>query len=71
MHKKKFNSIIWKEGSWYVAKLVGIELASQGKTKREAVKNLTEALELFLEDEKLDTNMIAAPSKVETATVYA
>jgi predicted RNase H-like HicB family nuclease len=29
-----------------------VELASQGKRKKEALKNLKEALELYFEDEK-------------------
>jgi len=43
--------MIWREGDWFVAKTIGLELASQGKTRREALKNLQEALKLFLENE--------------------
>jgi len=35
----------------FVAKFLEIELASQGKTKTEALKNLKESLDLYLEDE--------------------
>jgi hypothetical protein len=48
-HKKTLPVLVWKEGSLFVAKIVGIELASQGKTKKEAVKNLEEALDLYLQ----------------------
>lgn len=41
-----FHSILWKEREWYVAKCIEIELASQGKTKKEALENLSEALSL-------------------------
>jgi len=45
--------LLWKEKQWFVAKCVEVEVASQGKTKREALKNIEEALELYFEDEKL------------------
>ena len=47
------NALVWKEDNLYVAKAVEIELASQGKTKKEALDNLKEALELYFEDEKI------------------
>lgn len=34
-----------------MAKTLGLELASQGRTKEEALKNLQEALDLFLDGE--------------------
>lgn len=45
--------LVWKEGGWFVAKCVEVEVASQGKTKKEALRNIEEALELYFEDEKL------------------
>jgi predicted RNase H-like HicB family nuclease len=35
MAKKKIPAVVWKEGEWYVAKPLNIEVASQGKTKKE------------------------------------
>lgn len=64
--------MVWKEGSLFVAKFVGLELASQGKTKKEALKNLKEALDLYMEDEgvKIPTSQI--PQKLEISNiVYA
>lgn len=46
----KVTVIIQKEENWYVAKCVENNVASQGKTIEEAIKNLREALELFYED---------------------
>lgn len=51
MRSKALHTIVWKENKIFVAKILEIELASQGKTKKEAVDNLKEALELYLEDE--------------------
>ena len=48
----KFNVIIQKEENWYVAKCIDNNVTSQGKTIEEAIANLKEALELFLQDEE-------------------
>jgi len=47
------HALIWKEGKWYVAKGVEVEMASQGKSKEEAIKNLNEAIELYFTDEQV------------------
>ena len=51
MKAQVLNAIVWKEEKIYVAKFLELELASQGKTKEEAIKNLKEAFALYLEDE--------------------
>ena len=43
--------IIQKEEEWYVAKCVENNVASQGKTIEEAIRNLTEAVQLYYEDD--------------------
>ena len=48
----KYNVIIEKEEKWYVAKCIDNNIASQGTTIEEALKNLKEAIELYYEDEK-------------------
>ena len=48
----KYNVIIQKEENWYVAKCLDNNVASQGKTIEEAMKNLKEALELYIQDEE-------------------
>jgi len=40
------HALLWKEGNLYVSKCLEIEVASQGKTKEEAIFNLEEALSL-------------------------
>ena len=47
----KYNVIIEKEENWYVAKCIDNNVASQGKTVEEALNNLKEAIELYLENE--------------------
>ena len=46
----KSTIIIQQEENWYVATAVESGVASQGKTTDEALKNLSEALELYYED---------------------
>ena len=41
------NILIIKEDKWYIAKCLDNNVASQGKTKEEAIHNLKEALELY------------------------
>jgi predicted RNase H-like HicB family nuclease len=48
---QKFSAIVHKEDDWYVSWYPDIDIASQGKTVEEAVANLKEAMELYLEDE--------------------
>ena len=45
----KFSAIIEKEGKWYVALCPELDVASQGKTMEDSLKNLKEAVELYLE----------------------
>jgi len=41
---KETSALVWREGALYVAKSLQVEIASQGKTKKEA-------LELYFEKE--------------------
>ena len=53
---KQFTAVIQQEGKWFVALCPEWDVASQGRTIEEARKNLTEAVELLLEE--------AAPSEL-------
>ncbi len=50
----QFSSIINKENNLFVAFCPELDLASQGETIEEALRNLKEAIELYLEDEDVD-----------------
>lgn len=67
--KKTLHAIIWKEDTLFVAKFLELELASQGKTKKEALTNLKEALDLYLEDEPLKKFYLPKIEKVDTQLV--
>ncbi|HIH18918.1 TPA: type II toxin-antitoxin system HicB family antitoxin, partial [Candidatus Micrarchaeota archaeon] len=45
-----FTAIIQKEEDMYVARCAEVGTVSQGKTKAEALKNLKEATELYIEE---------------------
>ena len=47
---RTFTALIHKEEDWYVADCPEIGTVSQGKTVEEAIANLTEATELYLEE---------------------
>jgi len=53
--KTRFNVIVQKDETWYVAMCIDNSVASQGKTVEEALDNLKEALELYYEDAPLLT----------------
>jgi predicted RNase H-like HicB family nuclease len=49
--KLTFSSVVWREAHMYVSWCPDLDIASQGKTVEEALNNLKEAIELYLEDE--------------------
>jgi len=51
---KELNYIVWKEDDYYISQCLNVEVASFGKTIEEAIQNLVEAVELYLEDEKIE-----------------
>jgi predicted RNase H-like HicB family nuclease len=58
MRKIDLKSVVWKEGKFYVSQCLEVDVSSFGKTKKEALAMLQEALELYFED-------IPVPKKVE------
>jgi predicted RNase H-like HicB family nuclease len=47
----QFSTIITKENHLYVAHCPELDITSQGETIEDAINNLKEAIELYLEDE--------------------
>jgi predicted RNase H-like HicB family nuclease len=46
---RPFSATVSREGKWYVAQCLEVDVASQGATEAEALANLKEALELHFE----------------------
>jgi predicted RNase H-like HicB family nuclease len=65
-----FSAILWKEGKLQIAWSPELDIASQGKNVEDALSNLREAIELYLEDEDakipLDRSPILTTLSVET-----
>ena len=55
MHNE-FTAIIEKDEDWFIAYCAEVPGANgQGKTKEQCLKNLSEAIELILEDRRQDS----------------
>lgn len=67
--KVNFTVSIKKEGKWYVAHCVELDIASQGRTQEEAEKNIKEAVQLYLEENRELISVLKSPSKVETLSL--
>ena len=59
MHLK---NVVWKEGKYYVAQCLNVEVSSFGERKDGALKNLQEALALYFEEnDELELLKVEAP----------
>ncbi len=47
MARITLKNIVWKEGKYYVSQCLNVDVSSFGDTKKEALANLDEALELY------------------------
>ena len=71
MKKINLKNIVWKEGKYYVAQCLNVDVSSFGKTKKEALASLNEALELYFEDaKKSDFTKIERPEIVHSSLSY-
>ncbi|MCL7414928.1 MAG: type II toxin-antitoxin system HicB family antitoxin [ANME-2 cluster archaeon] len=52
MHEFNVTAVIWQEDDIYVSKCSELEVASAGDTPQEALENLKEAVELYIENAK-------------------
>ncbi len=52
------KSVVWKEGDYYISQCLEVDVSSFGKTKKESLTNLKDALKLYFED-------IPLPDKIE------
>ncbi|OGY36916.1 MAG: hypothetical protein A3E36_02220 [Candidatus Andersenbacteria bacterium RIFCSPHIGHO2_12_FULL_45_11b] len=75
MHKKQLldlKNVVWREGDFYVAQCLNVDVSSFGKTKDEALKNLQEALELYFEDSSDSSlSIVESPELVRLSVAHA
>ena len=66
------KSVVWKEGKYYVAQCLNVDISSFGETKKEALFNLNEAVELYFEDVKSPNIIkVESPEVVRSFFHYA
>lgn len=62
-----FTITTWREDDLYVAQCLDVDVSSFGKTQNEAMDNIKEAIELYLEDSiELDFPNIKTPTITQT-----
>ncbi|PIR74925.1 MAG: HicB family protein [Candidatus Magasanikbacteria bacterium CG_4_9_14_0_2_um_filter_42_11] len=50
MRKIDLQSVVWKEGDSYISQCLDVDVSSFGKTKKEALAMLEDALSLYFQD---------------------
>ncbi|MGI8952851.1 MAG: type II toxin-antitoxin system HicB family antitoxin [Chitinophagaceae bacterium] len=66
------KNIVWKEGEFFVAQCLNVDISSFGNSKEEALKNLEEALDLYFEDVPFENAIkIENPEIVSTELEHA
>jgi len=50
MRKIDLKSVVWKEGNYYISQCLDVDVSSFGKTKKEALAMLQDALKLYFSD---------------------
>lgn len=72
MRKIDLQNVIWKEGKYYIAQCLNVDVSSFGKTKKDALANLQEALELYFDGAKIsDLLKVEQPTIVKRQLQYA
>ena len=72
MKKLTLKTVVWKEGKYYVAQCLNVDISTFGRTKTEAMKNIKEALDLYFENGKTKRiPKVLAPSLIQTSVSYA
>ena len=51
--KSGLHALVWREEKLFISRCLEVKVASQGQNKKEALKNLEEAISLYFEDEKI------------------
>jgi len=69
MTRQTLTAIVYREGDLYVAECPEIGTASQGATFEEALRNLQEATELYLEE--FEFKVKSAPMLTTFEVTYA
>ncbi len=65
--KREFKASVSREGDWFVAQCLEVDVASQGSTEEQALANLEEALALHFEAPRASATPKIRPVEVEVS----
>ncbi len=65
--KREFKASVSREGDWFVAQCLEVDVASQGRTEEQALANLEEALALHFEPPRATDAPKIRPVEVEVS----
>jgi len=72
MKETLLKSIVWREGNYYVAQCLPVDVSSFGESKEEALQHLDEALALYFEDALVrELPSVIEPEIVDVHVRYA
>jgi predicted RNase H-like HicB family nuclease len=71
MKQSILENVVWKEGKYYVAQCLNIDVSSFGESREEALINLDEALNLYFEDKHEHIQKVENPEIVPISIKYA
>lgn len=73
MKKILLKNLVWKEGAFYVAQCLNVDVSSFGKTRKEALAHIEDALELYFDNPRniVDIQKVSNPEIVEQRFSYA
>ena len=70
MKTANLKSVVWKEGDRYVSQCLDVDVSSFGKTKKEALAMLEDALELYFSDRSLPAKTQRAKNPIVASVSF-
>jgi predicted RNase H-like HicB family nuclease len=58
IRQRRLSYVVYQEDDGFVARCLDVNVASEGDTEQEAIGNLREALELYLEDAPAEDTLV-------------
>ena len=68
---KQMNYVLYREGEFFVAQCLNVDVSSFGSTREEAVASLKEAVELYFDGETAGTFSPVSDASVGQELVHA
>lgn len=63
----RLTAVVWREDDWYVSQCAELGVTSQGRTEKAALRNLKQAVLLYLADE--ETGKVQWPVEIRRKVV--